>query len=207
MARIRRAKEKRQQPYWAALIKGTAPNFIPRAPADLANGVRLFENKPNGGISVTNMEGAGGSFPTRQVYRILSFRVWLLFFGCVNEIPGVNIDVDLYHQAVSQLYWEMQVSNKQAFLAPTMYLPAGGGLYGDVGANTDQAVISNGHPSSRAICALARSIALSAGQDFYVRATVEANGATNFATTLGTLVSGQVVVSFFLDGIHVRDIL
>jgi hypothetical protein len=207
VARIRRAKEKRQQPYWAALIKGTAPaNFIPRQPADLTNGVRLFENKPNGGISVTNMEGAGGSFPTRQVYRILSFRVWLMFFGCLDA-AAANIDVDLYHQAVSQLYWELQVSNKQAFQAPTMYLPAGGGLYGDVGANVDQAVISNGVPSSRSICALARSIALSAGQDFYVRATVEANGLSNFGTTLGTLTDGQVVATFFLDGIHVRDIL
>jgi hypothetical protein len=205
MARIRRAKEKRQQPYWATLIKGTAPlNFIPRQPADLANGVRLFENKPNGGISVTNMEGAGGSFPTRQVYRILSFRVWLMFFGCVEV---ANVDVDLYHQAVSQLYWELQVSNKQAFQAPTMYLPAGGGLYGDNGAAVDQAIVTNGMPTHKAICSLARSIALSAGQDFYVRATVEANGLSNFGVNLGTLTAGQIVVTFFLDGIHVRDIL
>jgi hypothetical protein len=207
MARIRRAKEKRQQPYWATLIKGTAPgSFIPRLPADLANGVRLFENKPNGGISVTNMEGAGGSFPTRQVYRILSFRVWLMFFGCLDA-GAANIDVDLYHQAVSQLYWELQVSNKQAFQAPTMYLPAGGGLYGDNGAAVDQAIVTNGMPTHKAICSLARSIALSAGQDFYVRATVEANGLSNFGTTLGTLTDGQLVVTFFLDGIHVRDIL
>lgn len=207
MARIRRAKEKRQQPYWAALIKGSAPaNFAPRLPADLANGVRLFENKPNGGISVTNMEGAGGSFPTRQVYRILSMRVWLMFFGCLDA-GATNIDVQLYHEALSQVYWELQVSNKQAFQAPTMYLPAGGGLAGDVGGNVDQATLNNGVPTHKAIAQLARSIALSAGQDFYVRATVEANGLSNFATTLGTLTAGQLVCTFFLDGIHVRDIL
>jgi hypothetical protein len=183
MARIRRAKEMRQQSYWASLIKGSAPsNFAPRTPTDLTSGVRLFENKPNGGISVTNMEGAGGSFPTRQVYRILTMRVWLMFFGCIDTATGASpIDLYLYHQALSQ-------------------------LDGDVGTSTD-VLVNNGQPTTRAIAQLARSIALSAGQDFYVKASVEANGTSNFATTLGTLDSGELVVTFFIDGIHVRDIL
>jgi hypothetical protein len=67
--------------------------------------------------------------------------------------------------------------------------------------------VNNGQPTTRAIAQLARSIALSAGQDFYVKASVEANGTSNFATTLGTLDSGELVVTFFIDGIHVRDIL
>lgn len=204
MARIRRAKEKRHQPYWASLIKGSYGDFSPRNPSDLSSGVKLFETKPTGGISVTNMEGSGGSFPTRQVYRILSMRVWLMFFGCT--LSGVNVDVRLYHEALTQLYWELRVTKKEAFLAPTMYLPAGGGLYGDIGSTTDS-LINNGVPSHKSIAQLARSIALSAGQDFFVNATVEANGAFNLATDLGNLTAGQLVITCFLDGIHVRDIL
>lgn len=205
MARIRRAKEKRHQPYWACLTKGVAPTLAPNTAANLGSGVRLFDSKPAGGISVTNMEGAGGNFPTRQVFRVLSMRVWLYFFGTI--LGGVNVDLRMYHEALSQLYWELQVSSKQAFLAPTMYLPAGGGLIGDIGSTTD-VLVNNGMPTHRAIAQLARSIALSAGQDFYVKATVESLGATaNFATDLGALTAGQVLVTFFLDGIHVRDIL
>lgn len=204
MARIRRAKEKRHQPYWAALIKGSYGDFDPRNPSALSSGVKLFETKPSGGISVTNMEGAGGSFPTRQVFRVLSMRVWLMFFGCT--LSGVNVDVRLYHEALSQLYWELNVSKKELLLVPTMYLPAGGGLYGDIGSTTD-ALVNNGHPSHQAIAQLARSIALSAGQDFYVKATVEANGSFNYATDLGNLTAGQLVNTVFMDGLHVRDIL
>jgi len=54
---------------------------------------------------------------------------------------------------------------------------------------------------------LARSIALSAGQDFFVKATVEHNGAFAYDTDIDDMTAGQLVNTVFLDGMHIRDIL
>jgi len=205
MPKIRGAREKRHQPFWDTLIRGTTGNTTPRTAAALAGGnIRMFTTAGVGNIAVTNMED-GGSFPSDQTYRILAMRVWLYFNGFSNQAATLN-DFIMYHQASTQLFWELQVAGKQAFLAPTPYLPLGGGLHGDVGNDTT-VYFNNGTPSQSSLMKLARSIALPARQNFFVQCYIQALGANNWATNMAAQSAGEVNVGFFIDGLHVRDIL
>jgi hypothetical protein len=210
MPKIRGAREKRHQPFWDTLIRGdVSGGFEPRSAQQLANGdIRLFNTAGQGSIAVSNMEGAG-AFPSDQTYRILAMRVWLYFRGTAGDAQagyGYVNDFVMYHHAVSQLYWELQVAGKQAFLAPTPYLPLGGGLHGDVGADTT-VYFNNGTPSQSALMKLARSIALPARQNFFVRSTIAPMGNFNLAQEIQHLSEGEVNLGYFIDGLHVRDIL
>lgn len=208
MPKIRGAREKRHQPFWDTLIRGIPGNFEPRTAAQLAGGdIRLFNQAGQGSIAISNMEGAG-AFPSDQTYRILAMRVWLYFRGTASTTANFTYinDFVMYHHAISQLYWELQVAGKQAFLAPTPYLPLGGGLHGDVGADTT-VYFNNGTPSQASLMKLARSIALPARQNFFVRTTIVPMGTFNLATEIQNLTSGEVNLGYFIDGLHVRDIL
>jgi len=207
MPKIRGAREKRHQPFWDTLIRGTTGNTEPRTAAALAGGnIRLFTAAGGGNIAITNMEGQG-QFPSDQTYRILAMRVWLHFRGFAGVSGGIALnDFIMYHRASCQLFWELQVAGKQAFLAPTPYLPLGGGLHGDVGSDTS-VYFNNGTPSQGALMKLARSIALPARQNFYVQTYIQACGGTNWATDMAAQTAGEVNVGFFIDGLHVRDIL
>lgn len=210
MPKIRGAREKRHQPFWDTLLRGSAnapAAWEPRTPAQLAGGdIRLFTTAGQGSIAISNMEGAG-AFPSDQTYRVLAMRVWLYFRNCTDQL-NADADVNLYHMATSQLFWELQVAGKQAFLAPTPYLPLGGGLYGSVnGGAAAESVLNNGHPSQAALMKLARSIALPARQNFFVRVSAIPMGTTSLVATLQGLTAGQVNLGYFIDGLHVRDIL
>jgi len=208
MPKIRGAREKRHQPFWDTLIRGVPNSFEPRTAAQLGNGdIRLFNTAGQGSIAISNMEGAG-AFPSDQTYRILAMRVWLYFRGTASTTQNYTYinDFVMYHHAISQLYWELQVAGKQAFLAPTPYLPLGGGLHGDVGSDTT-VYFNNGTPSQSALMKLARSIALPARQNFFVRTTIAPLGTFNLATEIANLTSGEVNLGYFIDGLHVRDIL
>jgi hypothetical protein len=135
---------------------------------------------------------------------VLALRVWLYFRGSASA--GGLTDHIMYHRATSQLFWELQVAQKQAFTAPTWYLPAGGGLFGDVGNDTTVYFV-NGSPSQEAIMKLARSVALPARQNFLVSCSITALGTANFATDMANLTAGEASVGYMIDGIHVRDIL
>jgi hypothetical protein len=205
MPKILGAKEKRHQPFWDTLIRGTAPaTWTPRQDTALASSpIRLFSSATSGNFAVTNMDGPGGQFPSDQTYRILAMRVWLYFRGCGGG--GLN-DFIMYHRASTQLFWELEVAGKQAFICPTPYLPMGGGLFGDVGGDTN-VYFNNGVPSQEAIMKLGRAISLPMRQNFVVKCTIAALGAQNFATDMTTITQGEVHISYFIDGLHVRDIL
>ena len=98
------------------------------------------------------------------------------------------------------------MAQKSSFQAPTPYLPAGGGLFGDVGNDTTVYFV-NGNPGMDATMVLARSIAIPARQNFRVQNTIVALGATNFLTDVGNVTAGEIWVWFYIDGLHVRDIL
>jgi len=203
MPKIRGAREKRHQPYWDHLIRGSVGNFtFAGGAAALAATNTLFQTTGGGGIAPTNMEGAG-QFPSDQTYRILALRVGLYFRGCAGA--GLT-DHIMYHRAISQLYWELFIAQKSAFQAYTAYLPLGGGLHGDVGNDTT-VYFNNGTPSQEATAVLARSISLPARQNFRMVNTIIALGATNFLTDVGNLTAGEIAVWAVLDGLHVRDIL
>lgn len=204
MSKIVGAKELRHQPYWDCLIKGTPAAFTPRANINNSP-IRLFQQASAGDLSLSNMDGPGGTFPSDQTYRILAMRVWLSFQGCV--VPADNqYDFEMYHHATNQLFWQLEVAQKQAFTAPTPYFPYGGGLFGAIG-NTTEVYFNNGNPQQSAIMKLARSIALPARQNFMVNCYVMALGATNIATDITTLTAGAINITFTIDGLHVRDIL
>lgn len=203
MAKVLGARERRHQPYWDTLIRGTAGNFSPRTAAALASSpIKLFRTSSTGDIAITNMDSAG-QFPSDQTFRVMALRVWLHFRGISG---GSLTDHIMYHRASTQLWWQLTVQNKEAFVAPTPYLPMGGGLHGDCGSSTD-VYFNNGTPSQAATAKLARSISLSKRQNFEVACTVSAVGATNFATNMAAVTAGEVDIRFFIDGLHVRDIL
>jgi hypothetical protein len=204
MAKVLGARERRHQPYWDTLIRGTAASFQPRTAASLASSpIKLFRASNTGDIAITNMDSSG-QFPSDQTFRVMALRVWLHFRG-VGSAGGLT-DHIMYHRASTQLWWQLTVQNKEAFVAPTPYLPMGGGLHGDVGSSTD-VYFNNGTPSQQATAKLARSISLSKRQNFEVACTISAVGATNFATDMAAVNAGEVDIRFFLDGLHVRDIL
>lgn len=77
-------------------------------------------------------------------------RVGLLFRGCAGTVAGLVLnDHIMYHHAISCLFWELQVQGKTYFEAYTHYLPLGGGLFGDVGADSS-VYFNNGVPSNAA---------------------------------------------------------
>lgn len=204
MPKIRGAREKRHQPYWDSLVRGTPANFVfAGGAAALAATNTLFQVAGGGVLAPSNMEG-GGSFPSDQTYRILALRVGLMFRGCASLL-GLT-DHIMYHRAISQLFWELYVAQKSAFQAYTPYLPLGGGLHGDVGNDTT-VYFNNGTPSQDSTAVLARSIAIPARQNFRVQNTIVALGATNLLNDIGLLTAGEVWVWFVVDGLHVRDIL
>jgi len=64
MPKIRGAREKRHQPMWDTLIRGTTGNFtIAGGAAALAATNNLFQVAGGGNLGITNMEGAG-AFPS-----------------------------------------------------------------------------------------------------------------------------------------------
>jgi hypothetical protein len=199
---INGVKERRHQPFWDTLIRGNvAGGFTPRTTI-AGSPIRLFTAASTGNVALTNMEGSG-AFPSDQSYRVLALRTWLYFRACTG---GGATDHLMYHHAMAQLFWELVIQNKQAFTAPTFYLPAGGGLFGDVGSDTT-VYFNNGVPSQESICKLARSIAIPARQNFLVNATVAALGSADLATDITGLTAGEVSIGYMIDGLHVRDVL
>ena len=204
MPKIRGSREKRHQPYWDSLVRGTPGAFVIAGnAAALAATNTLFQTAGGGVLVPTNMEG-GGAFPSDQTYRILALRVGLYFRGCAS-VAGLT-DHIMYHRAVSQLFWELFIAQKSAFQAYTHYLPLGGGLHGDVGSDTT-VYFNNGSPGQDSTMVLARSIAIPARQNFRVVNSIVACGAANFLTDMGLLTAGEVWVWMTLDGLHVRDVL
>ena len=206
MSKIRGSREKRHQPYWSHLFRGTPGNFVicDGAAAALAATNTLFQAANAGNLAPTNFDGAAGQLPSDETYRILCLRVGLYFMRTATQ-AGLN-DFVFYHRALSQLYWELFVSSKSLFQAFTAYLPLGGGLHGDLGTSTD-VYFNNGTPGADSACVLARSVALPARQKFSVRNYIIALGASNFLTDFGNLTAGEAAAFVVVDGLHVRDIL
>jgi len=205
MPKIAQRKEEIHQPYWATVIRGTPGAFQPIAAMQATT--TLFVSTATGNLAITNMDGSS-AFSSDSIYRILAMRVFLYFRGCAGTASygGAISDHMMYHRAMSQLYWELKVASKVEFQAMTSYLPAGGGLYGDVGSDTTVFFV-NGMPSQESICKLARSISLPARQGFQVVCNSIALGAANLVTDINALTAGEIHISYALDGLILRDVL
>lgn len=206
MSKVRGSREKRHQPYWSHLFRGTPGAFVicDGAAAALAATNTLFQAANAGNLAPTNFDGAAGQLPSDETYRILAIRVGLFFMRTATA--GGLTDFVFYHRAQTQLYWELFVSSKSLFQAFTGYLPLGGGLHGDIGTSTD-VYFTNGVPSAESVSVLARSIALPMRQKFSMRNYIIALGASNFLTDFGLLTAGEAACWAVVDGLHVRDIL
>jgi hypothetical protein len=197
-------RERRHQPVWDTLIRGSQGQFTPNA--NLALGAyRMFTTAQGANLALTNME-SGGSFPAGQTYLILAIRCFLYFRGCLTGPAPQGFDFSMYHHAVSQLYFQLNIGNKEYFAAPAWYIPAGGGLSGDLGTSTD-VQFTNGVPSHGSILRLARSISLTPFQNFHVLATILPMGAFSLIADVAALTAGEMSIQLVLDGLQLRDVL
>jgi len=197
-------RERRHQPLWDTLIRGNVGAFTPNA--NLAQGqYRMFTTAQGANLALTNMEGAG-SLPAGQTYLILAIRCFLYFRGCVTVgVLPIN-DMIMYHHAIAQLYFQLNIGNKEYLAAPAWYLPSGGGLAGDVGTSTDS-FFTNGMPSHGSMLRLARSISLTPFQNFFVLASILPLGGASLVADVAALAAGEVSIQLVLDGLQLRDVL
>jgi hypothetical protein len=197
-------RERRHQPLWDTLIRGNqAAGFLPNA--NLTQGqYRMFTTAQGANLALTNMEGAG-SLPAGQTYLILAIRCFLYFRGCTTAAAN-NVDTVMYHHAAAQLYFALNIGNKEYLSAPAWYLPAGGGLAGGIGNTTDM-FFTNGLPSHSSMLRLARSISLTPFQNFYVLASILPLGTGSLITDFTNLTAGEASIQLMLDGLQLRDVL
>jgi hypothetical protein len=207
MPKILGSREKRHQPFWDTAVRGSVGNWtFASGAAAMQQTLRLFTAGGGGNLGISNMEG-GGQFLSDQTYRILAMRVGLYFLRSAGTVAGLALnDWIMYHHAKTQIQWELRIQEKTAFASTTEYLPTGGGLFGDMGTSTD-VYFNNGVPSQEATLKLARSIALPARQGFLVLCTTNVMGALNFVNELNGITTGEAWITFYVDGLHVRDIL
>lgn len=193
MARLSNIKQRRHQPFWSTLVRETG---VLAGAAVISSGARLFQSV-GGGLGVTNMQ-TSGQLPGDQTYVILAARCFMHFEGTNKRALYLNVS--------SQLTFTLNVGEKAQFSAPAWYFPAGGGISGvDAGAGTG--IFSNGEPNQKAIMVLAKPISVPARQHFNVECTFSAVGVTNALDLLnGGAANDQKVITFFIDGVHTRDV-
>jgi len=204
MPKMTDKRERRHQPVWDTLIRGSFGQFTPNANLALGS-YRMFTTAQGANLAITNME-SGGSFPAGQTYLILAIRCFLYFRGCTSGAAPNGQDHLMYHHAVSQLYFQLNIGNKEYLAAPAWYLPAGGGLAGGVGNTTDQ-FYTNGVPSHASMLRLARSISLTPFQNFHVLASILPLGAGSLIADVAGLTAGEISIQLVLDGLQLRDVL
>jgi hypothetical protein len=129
----------------------------------------------------------------------------------------------LYYQTEESIFWTIGAGEKDSLKSvPTWYLPAGGGLYGDVGGASDLIHLNNGEPGHGSILRVARAITITPRQLIRVKASCVAlpNGGNTlaFGTTFGGRDMLSVVdnlnavdaiwkcISVTLDGLLSRDV-
>ena len=115
----------------------------------------------------------------------------------------------MYHHAISQLYFQLNIGLKTYLTAPAWYLPAGGGLCGDVG-NTTDVYYTNGAPTPGSLLRLARSISLTPFQNFHVIASVLPLGTSSLITDFAQAAAPgacEASIQLVLDGLQLRDVL
>lgn len=141
----------------------------------------------------------------------------------VGNAPGDIQDVfRLYHQAAEQIHWTFGAGLKPSLQnVPSYYLPAGGGLYGDIGNATDLLLLNNGMPTQESITRLGRAVMIPPRQNIICQAQIfplpntnagifgTSQGARNMLSCTDNLnaIDGVAkMVSFYLDGLFSRDV-
>jgi hypothetical protein len=129
----------------------------------------------------------------------------------------------LYWGAAEQILWSFGAGDKFSVQSmPSHWMPAGGGLHGDIGTSTDLLLWNNGVPSTESILRLGRAILLPPRQNIKAESSMQAlddrgNGGL-FQATQGTrnmlslrdnlnavdLINKVITLTF--EGIYSRDV-
>lgn len=190
MARINGVRQRVHQPFWSSLIRTTG---VPTTP--VSSGTRLFASLGANQGGDTNMQTAG-QLPSDQTYVILAARMFMYF-------EGTNMRAN-YRNVSAQLFCTLAVGDKPQFHAPAWYFPAGGGI---AGLDSTTPILNNGEPSAKSIMTFARPIPVPVRQHFSVTCDFWSVGTTNALTLLNAgAVDDQKVITFYIDGVHTRDV-
>jgi len=152
---------------------------------------------------------SAGIFPDNNVFKILGMRNYLLFNRMVGAaaMGGAIDDLLMMAQAQSECFYKLDMSQKTEFQAPAWYMPAGGGLFGDIGGATDRQLLNNGNPSSRAALQFAKPLTVAPQQLFTVDCQESVNGASSIITDLNASTGGITVNAVGIEGVFVRAAL
>lgn len=143
--------------------------------------------------------------------------------GFGNAPASVQDVFRMYHQAAEQIHWTFGAGIKPSLEnIPSYYLPAGGGLYGDLATSTDLVLLNNGMPTQEAILRMGRAVLIPPRQALNVQARIfalpDGSNSQAFLSTQGSrnmlsardnlnAVDGMhKMVSFYLDGLYSRDV-
>ena len=108
--------------------------------------------------------------------------------------------------AQSNLFYTLRMSQKDMFQAPAYFLPAGGGVDGDLGTLTTP-FLTNGQPTARAVSQFVKPIVVSPQQLATVRCNHVSVGAGNLLTDISNSATGIAINSIGMEGIFVRAAL
>jgi len=173
---------------------------------------------------ILRVEGAAeGEVASNGDYSELS--PWQTGGAAVGQAPGSIQDVYRLHwQTEEQLHWTFGTGMKPSIEnIPTWYLPAGGGLSGDLGGATDLIFLQNsGYDGQNSILKLARAILLPPRQNLVCKARIFQLNDESQAQTFGTNQGSRNMLSlrdnlnaidainkcitFTFDGLFSRDV-
>jgi hypothetical protein len=141
-----------------------------------------------------------------------------------GNAPADTHDVfRMYHQSAEQIHWTFGAGIKPSLEnIPSYYLPAGGGLYGDLATASDLILLNNGMPTQESILRLGRAVLIPPRQAINVQARIfalpDGSNSQAFGSTQGSrnmlsardnlnAVDGMAkMISFYLDGLFSRDV-
>jgi hypothetical protein len=144
--------------------------------------------------------------------------------GGANGAVGTIHDVfRLYWQAAESLLWSFGTGDKFSLkLMPSYYMPAGGGLHGDLGTASDLILLNNGTPDHAGILRIARAILIPPRQNIKCTANIveyddggngtlvqAAQGTRNTLSLTDNLTAVDGInksCSFVFDGLFSRDV-
>jgi hypothetical protein len=248
MAKVVSVRERVHQPFWDSLIRtaGMSPGSVTdKTSLFTGNGARTEDrtNLQNGSTLPSDQShvvlalrvfawfrnpilrtagGAAGEVAITGDYSSLApFQAGATFAG---SAPAQVTDIyRLAHQCEEQLHWDFGTGLKNSiFNMPTWYFPAGGGLTGQLGGQTDLIHFQNGDASHSSILRLARAILIPPRQNIITNGNIHAlpdggnsqlfgtaQGSRNmlsFKDNLNAVDLAPKVVQFIFDGLFSRDV-
>jgi hypothetical protein len=248
MSKVVSVRERVHQPFWDTILRtaGTAPGTVTdKTTLFTGNGARTEDrtNLQNGSTLPADQShvvlalrvaywyrnpilrlAGGGAGEVAQTGDYSSVAPFLAGGPFVGSCPAEVSDIyRLAWQTTEQLHWDFGTGLKNSiFNMPTSYFPAGGGVWGILGNQTDIAHFQNGLASHEGILRLARAILLPPRQNIICTGTIHAmppsandaafgtsQGPRNMLSlkdNLNAVDLAYKTISFTFDGLFSRDV-